>query len=175
MDDVVRDATMMGVSSIQPLVTAHTVAHMKTGRAPDRCSDRGCVGEQCRRAVVPRSSGVASTTGWRRTGRDAPSAPRAIRSVEGHPLLTIAGDARDGSLIVGPEGGWSTGEIESAVAPAASDHAGRRTLRADAIPIVAIGLLQFMWGIYRRARRRITRPIPSNSWTTSARPANAAG
>src|SRR6187399_2295872 len=36
MDDVVRDATMMGVASIEPLVTEHTAAHLKEGRAPER-------------------------------------------------------------------------------------------------------------------------------------------
>src|SRR3954452_18738576 len=34
MDDVVRDATMMGVTRIEPLVTEHTVAHMRAGHAP---------------------------------------------------------------------------------------------------------------------------------------------
>src|SRR5690349_9283289 len=36
MDDVVRDATMMGVSAIEPLVTAHTAAHLRPGAAPER-------------------------------------------------------------------------------------------------------------------------------------------
>src|SRR6476619_3922980 len=36
MDDVVRDATMMGVTTIEPIVTEHTAAHMKPGRAPER-------------------------------------------------------------------------------------------------------------------------------------------
>jgi len=50
-------------------------------------------------------------------------------------------------LAVGPEGGWSAGEIEAAVrAGCVPITLGRRTLRADAVPIVAIGLLQFIWG-----------------------------
>src|SRR5579862_3573714 len=36
MDDVVRDATMMGVTAIEPLITAHTVTRMKPGGAPER-------------------------------------------------------------------------------------------------------------------------------------------
>jgi 16S rRNA U1498 N3-methylase RsmE len=28
MDDVVRDATMMGVTAIEPLITYHTAAHL---------------------------------------------------------------------------------------------------------------------------------------------------
>src|SRR5437016_5604908 len=34
MDDVVRDATMMGVAAIEPLIPAHTGAHTKPGGAP---------------------------------------------------------------------------------------------------------------------------------------------
>jgi 16S rRNA (uracil1498-N3)-methyltransferase len=151
MDDVVRDATMMGVSSIQPLVTAHTAAHMKAGRAPDRWQRIAVASaKQCRRAVVPTIGPGVAFDDWLAQDRAEmrlllvePSA-----SVEGHPLLTIAG-ARPAtaSLIVGPEGGWSTGEIESAVrAGCVPITLGRRTLRADAIPTVAIGLLQFVWG-----------------------------
>ena len=36
MDDVVRDATMMGASAIEPLVTENMAAHLKAGRAPER-------------------------------------------------------------------------------------------------------------------------------------------
>src|SRR3954471_24449609 len=55
MDDVVRDATMMGVAAIEPLVTSHTAAHLKAGRAPERWRRIAIASaKQCRRAVVPR-------------------------------------------------------------------------------------------------------------------------
>src|SRR5437762_4703149 len=54
MDDVVRDATMMGVTAIEPLVTEHTAAHMKAGRAPERWHRIAIASaKQCRRAGVP--------------------------------------------------------------------------------------------------------------------------
>src|SRR5204862_8341652 len=54
MDDVVRDATMMGVKAIEPLITEHTAAHMKAGRAPERWRRIAISSaKQCRRAVVP--------------------------------------------------------------------------------------------------------------------------
>ena len=61
----------------------------------------------------------------------------------------IDGGARPSSatLMVGPEGGWSAAEIEDAVrAGYVPVTLGRRTLRADAVAIVAIGVLQFLWG-----------------------------
>jgi 16S rRNA (uracil1498-N3)-methyltransferase len=151
MDDVVRDATMMGVSAIEPLVTEHTAAHMKAGRAPERWRRIAIASaKQCRRAVVPAIGAGTAFTDWLAQDRAAmrlllvePSA-----SVEGHPLSTLGGDRpSSASLLVGPEGGWSESEIDAAVrAGCVPITLGRRTLRADAIPIVAIGLLQFVWG-----------------------------
>ena len=151
MDDVVRDATMMGVSAIEPLVTEHTAAHMKAGRAPERWRRIAVASaKQCRRAVVPPIGQGTPFLGWLPQDRAGmrlllvePSA-----AVEGHPVSTL-GSTRpaSASLMVGPEGGWSLGEIETAVrAGCVPITLGRRTLRADAVPIVAIGLLQFIWG-----------------------------
>ena len=50
------------------------------------------------------------------------------------------------SLLVGPEGGWSTDEIDRAVRAGYRPLTlGRRTLRADAVPVVAISVLQYLW------------------------------
>jgi 16S rRNA (uracil1498-N3)-methyltransferase len=150
MDDVVRDATMMGVSTIEPLVTEHTATHMKAGRAPERWRRIAIASaKQCRRAVVPAIGAGTTFADWLAQDRAAmrlllvePSA-----SVEGHPLSTLGGDRpSSASLLVGPEGGWSGSEIDAAVrAGYVPITLGRRTLRADAVPIVAIGLLQFVW------------------------------
>jgi 16S rRNA (uracil1498-N3)-methyltransferase len=151
MDDLVRDATMMGVTAIEPLVTEHTAAHMKPGRAPERWRRIAISSaKQCRRAVVP-VIGIGMTLPNWLAQDDAelrlllvePSA-----AVEGHPASTLGGNRpASASLLVGPEGGWSMGEIEAAVrAGCVPITLGRRTLRADAVPIVAIGVLQFVWG-----------------------------
>jgi 16S rRNA (uracil1498-N3)-methyltransferase len=151
MDDVVRDATMMGVAAIEPLVTEHTVAHMKAGRAPERWRRIAIASaKQCRRAVVPGIGVGASLADWLARDRAAlrlllvePSA-----SVEGHPPSTLSGTRpASASLLVGPEGGWSAAEIAAAVAAGyAPITLGRRTLRADAVPIVALGVLHYVWG-----------------------------
>jgi len=151
MDDVVRDATMMGVAAIEPLVTEHTAAHMKVGSAPDRWRRIAIASaKQCRRAVVPAIGPGLSFQDW--LPRDVaemrillvePSA-----AVEGHPVSTLgASRPASATLMVGPEGGWSVPEIETAVrAGCVPITLGRRILRADAAPIVAIGILQFLWG-----------------------------
>src|SRR4029079_19275766 len=51
MDDVVRDATMMGVAAIEPLLTEHVAAHIREGRAPERWRRIAVASaKQCRRA-----------------------------------------------------------------------------------------------------------------------------
>src|SRR5436190_654799 len=55
-------------------------------------------------------------------------------SVEGHPASTLQGERPpDACILIGPEGGWSASEVESAVAAGYLPITlGRRTLRADA-------------------------------------------
>jgi 16S rRNA (uracil1498-N3)-methyltransferase len=149
MDDVVRDATMMGVAAIEPLVTAHTVSHLKAGHAPDRWHRIAVASaKQCRRAVVPRLGAGMSLDDW--IARDR-SALRVMfveptAGVDARPLTEIARRPGTATILIGPEGGWSAAEVASAVAAGYLPVTlGRRTLRADAMVVVALGVLQFVW------------------------------
>ena len=52
----------------------------------------------------------------------------------------------DAAVFVGPEGGWDAGECEAAAASGVHlVSLGPRTLRADAVPIAALSILQFLW------------------------------
>lgn len=150
MDDVVRDATMMGAATIEPLITEHTLAHMKTGRAPERWRRIAIASaKQCGRAVLPAIGSGRTLTDW----LEADRAERRLILVEpnaslrGAVLESAGVDApRSASLLVGPEGGWSAVEIETAVSAGYRPMTlGRRTLRADAVAVIAIAALQTMW------------------------------
>ena len=53
----------------------------------------------------------------------------------------------DAALLVGPEGGWTEAECAAATkAGVGLMTLGHRTLRADAVPVAAISVLQFLWG-----------------------------
>ena len=114
MDDVVRDATMMGVAAIEPIVTAHTIARTKdeSGRGTERWS-RVAVSsaKQCRRATVPAIARARPYSEWLAGGGVGlrlilvePSAGAAgdqsLHLLEDHAPAALA-------LLVGPEGGWS--------------------------------------------------------------------
>jgi len=148
MDDVVRDATMMGVTAIEPIVTARTIAR---GKRPE--SDRWrrvaiASAKQCRRAVVPAIAATqdfgqwlaSSAHGLRLILVEPSAAERDIDSLhllENHAAGSLA-------LIVGPEGGWSAGEREDADrAGCVAVTLGGLTLRADAVAAVALSVARF--------------------------------
>ena len=73
--------------------------------------------------------------------------PAAGADTEPMSVLRDAQPPTDAALIVGPEGGWVDEEWEAARARGARlVTLGRRTLRADAVPVAAISVLQFLWG-----------------------------
>jgi 16S rRNA (uracil1498-N3)-methyltransferase len=148
MDEVVRDATMMGVTAIEPVITARTIARQH-GRESDRWV-RVAVSsaKQCRRATVPRIAPVRTFEEWLQTQAHGlplmlvePSAAQgsesSLRLLETHAAGSIA-------LIVGPEGGWTPEEFALAVKGACVPVTlGGLTLRADAIPIAALAVVRF--------------------------------
>ena len=53
----------------------------------------------------------------------------------------------DAAIVVGPEGGWRDAEWSAARQRGVRlVTLGHRTLRADAVPVAAISVLQFLWG-----------------------------
>jgi 16S rRNA (uracil1498-N3)-methyltransferase len=154
MDDVVRDAVMLGVAAVQPLVTARTettVAALGRAGRPDRWRRVALASvKQSGRAVLP---DIRTPLGLERYLEEPAPAVRLMlvepsAAATAAPIAALRGGPPppDAALLVGPEGGWTPAECEAA---AAADvrliSLGPRTLRADAVPIVAIGILQFLW------------------------------
>jgi 16S rRNA (uracil1498-N3)-methyltransferase len=74
-----------------------------------------------------------------------PAASHAAESLSA--LQSNGAVPADAAIFVGPEGGWT--EAECATAQSRGLRLvtlGHRTLRADAVPIAAISVLQFLWG-----------------------------
>ena len=158
MNAVVRDATMMGVAAIQPVVTSRTqvsAAALRRARAVDRWRRTAVASvKQCRRAVVPEVHEPRTFEEYLKAasaeerlclmlvepGVNAP----CLRDPE--TLQRLPRPMR-ADVIVGPEGGWDDTEVDAAVSAGCSLLTlGQRTLRAEAAPVVAIAVLQFVWG-----------------------------
>jgi len=155
MDAVVRDATMLGVSAIVPLISAHVAASWPVPRlesARERWRRVAIASvRQCGRAVVPEIISARSFDEvLTNVGDDAivmcvePSANVDHSSGSGARSLPRPASAR---LCIGPEGGWSEREIGRALAAGARLlQLGPRTLRAETAPVVALTVLWTEWG-----------------------------
>lgn len=153
MDAVVRDATMLGIAAVQPIVTQRTAARAEAVRG-DRARERWrrvavASAKQCRRAVVPDVLPGADFEDWIETGPQGgyilvePAAGVDAVTLD---ALTARETPTKTTLIVGPEGGWEASEIGAARdARYIPLTLGERTLRADAAPIVAIAALRALW------------------------------
>jgi 16S rRNA (uracil1498-N3)-methyltransferase len=154
MDDVVRDAVMLGVAAIQPVVTRRaevTVAALLRGARVERWTRIALASvKQSGRAVVPEIRTPLAFD----TGLDEPAADLAMMLVEPGAGIDVAPMAslrsqtapHDASLWIGPEGGWDPRELDAAAGRGMRRLSlGARTLRADAVPVAALSVLAFLW------------------------------
>jgi 16S rRNA (uracil1498-N3)-methyltransferase len=159
MDDVVRDAVMMGVSTIQPVVTSRTEVALTALHRGSRLTrwQRVAVSsaKQCGRAVVPTVRPPVLLDEVFTAIERLSMAAHAIMLVEpgGSPdamsLAELADDPRrEATVIIGPEGGWTADEIEHGSSRCRLVTVGGRTFRADAMPIIALSVLFTIWKEY---------------------------
>jgi 16S rRNA (uracil1498-N3)-methyltransferase len=153
MDEVVRDAVMLGVAAIQPIVskrTEFTVAAILRGARVDRWRRIALASaKQSRRAVVPDILMPLTFETWidePLPGLRLMFVEPGLDGVEPLGVLRTAPAPGSAALVVGPEGGWDPAECAAARARGLRlVSLGGRTLRADAVPIAALSVLQFLW------------------------------
>jgi 16S rRNA (uracil1498-N3)-methyltransferase len=160
MDEIVRDAVMLGAAAIQPIVTKRsetTVAMLMKSARVERWRRVALASvKQSRRAVLPEirmpltlealldEPGAALKMMLVEPGATTAEPDAEIESVSALQQEPVPPDA---ALFVGPEGGWTEPERTAARAKGVRlVTLGHRTLRADAVPIAAISVLQFLWG-----------------------------
>jgi 16S rRNA (uracil1498-N3)-methyltransferase len=157
MDGVIRDAVMLGVAAVQPIVSARTAisaaALARSGRRERWQRVAIASAKQCGRAVVPAvldACALDQAGPWGdATGQGAP----AFMFVEPGAAST-AGSVGEldstpppaATILAGPEGGWTPAEIGRGARTARLVTLGSRTLRAEAVALVAISVLMARWG-----------------------------
>jgi 16S rRNA (uracil1498-N3)-methyltransferase len=156
MDDVVRDAVMIGVAAIQPILTARsevTRATIERGHRLERWHRIAIASaKQCGRAVIPHVHEPLAIEALADAVSTMKRPSPAYMFVEpaasaGTMSLTDVDETppNEATVIVGPEGGWTPQEIE-----AASDRChlltlGPRTIRADVMSLVGLAALFARW------------------------------
>ncbi len=154
MDDVVRDAVMLGVSAIQPLVTRRTettVAALMKGARVDRWRRVALASvKQSGRAILPDVRMPLTFETFLGEPQAACTLmlvePRSEAPVHSMSVLRKEAPPADATILVGPEGGWTEAEWAAARERGVRlVSLGQRTLRADAVPVAALSVLQFLW------------------------------
>ena len=165
MDDVVRDATMMGARTIAPLISAHVTVKLQAlerGRPAERWRRIALASaKQCRRPILPaihepqsferflaRPEGGVDLEAVRTPHpifllvepSAAPPGTQALRAFGGRSVPSTV------TIVAGPEGGWAPQEIEMALGNGATPVTlGPLTLRADAVAVAALAMIRMLW------------------------------
>jgi 16S rRNA (uracil1498-N3)-methyltransferase len=156
MDDVVRDAVMVGAAAIQPIVTTRSevslAALLRSARQERWHRVAVSSVKQCGRAVVPPvlepipfASAIESLRqltlpepGLMLVEPSAATEAVSLTELDGTP-------PRQATVMIGPEGGWTPDEVEQGASVCRLVTLGGRTLRADAMATVALSALFTLW------------------------------
>ncbi|WP_438951668.1 16S rRNA (uracil(1498)-N(3))-methyltransferase [Porticoccus sp.] len=150
MDSIIQKATEVGVSEITPLFTARSEVRLKGARANkkirhwEQISINAC--EQCYRNIPPIIHDPVLPDQW------AQSLYTDKKLVLHHRSNQTVFELRNqkiksAALLIGPEGGLTDDEISSSLQSGFEALTiGPRVLRTETAPIVAITLLQSLWG-----------------------------
>jgi 16S rRNA (uracil1498-N3)-methyltransferase len=151
MDSAIRKATELGVTAIQPLVTARSAPLPDGERGEKRVLHWRQIAiaaaEQSGRNRIPQVAAPRSIaewlSGWKGTGIIL--LPDADRSLSG-----IAPPAPPLAVVIGPEGGFDGRECTAAMKHGFQAlRLGPRILRADTAAAVTIAVVQSAWGDWR--------------------------
>jgi 16S rRNA (uracil1498-N3)-methyltransferase len=168
MEAAIRDATMMGVAAIRPVITQRTVVPRSAADQPGVQARWHRIAiasaKQCGRAVVPRieppapfetllddrssacrlllvepAAHVGHLAGSVSSRGDEGSSPLATNPIDG---VTPA----SALVLIGPEGGWTPEEVTRACEAGFRPLSlGARTLRAESAPLAALSVLTWVW------------------------------
>ena len=157
MDVVVQKATELGVLRISPVLTEFSVVKLGAERAAKRrahwqkVAQSAC--EQCTRNIVPAIDAPQPLTNWfaDNTGADEAQLILQPGAVASMTAVALPGDSL--TILVGPEGGFSTAEYEHArVAGLQAVSMGPRVLRTETAALAALTIAQATWGDIRPSR-----------------------
>ena len=148
MDFAVQKATELGTANITPLITEHSQLQLTASQARQKCqhwqSIASHASEQCGRTAVPGIDALQPLDDWLQLPQ--PAQCRLLLDPQGQPLQQEHA-AASVSLLVGPEGGFSSREKTAAGQCGYKMVAlGPRTLRFETAPLAALAALNCLSG-----------------------------
>jgi 16S rRNA (uracil1498-N3)-methyltransferase len=153
MDYLIQKATELGVKEILPFLSSRSVPFLEKSERPKRHDrwERIAIeaSKQCGRAILPKIEPLQDYSEMLRT-----AASNALRLIlwerEGKKLKDILERSKERKkifFVIGPEGGFSQGEIEEGKgAGFIPVTLGRRILRAETASLCFLSILQYEQG-----------------------------
>jgi len=152
MDTIVRAATELGVSAVQPIYTRHSIAKLDAGRAVRKNEHWQSIAisacEQSGRSTLPVIAPIQSLSEYL-ISCDQPKTAinRWILSPTATPLSTTATSLSQATIMIGPESGFDADELLACEAKGFTAlQLGPRVLRTETAGPAAIAILQMRFG-----------------------------
>lgn len=149
MDYAIQKLVETGVHEITPLLTEHTVVKLDKKRAQSRLQHwRGIIigaCEQSGRNILPELHPVSTISDWLQATQ---AEYRLLFDAEGNQRLRdITPVPKSVCVLIGPEGGLSSGEIDMARRQNYTiARLGPRVLRTETAAVAISAALQTLWG-----------------------------
>ncbi len=157
MDYTLQKAVELGVTRIVPLISGRSVVRLDEDRWEKKLEHwRGVVVSACEqsgRTQVPALASVQALTSWL-DNEDAHGDRLTLDPQARHSLRDLPRRHGPVTLLAGPEGGLSDGEIDRARrAGFIGIRIGPRVLRTETAGVAALAALQALWGDWSKLRR----------------------
>jgi 16S rRNA (uracil1498-N3)-methyltransferase len=151
-DWVIQKATELGVNKITPIISEHGEVHLKEEKAIEKKLSRwqsiavsAC--EQSGRAKLPDIERPIHFNNWINQPLSGLNLIFHVKDGKHLSLRAQKAPSQTINLLVGPEGGFSQREVELAKQKKFElVSLGPRTLRTETAAIIAVGLIQNLWG-----------------------------
>ena len=149
-DIAIQKTVELGVTSIVPLLTRRGVVRLDSARAERRLDHWRAIAvhacQQCGRNRIPQVQPIVALDEWLGETREDALALVMVAK-DGAGLAAFEHSGGPVILLVGPEGGLESGEIEAAAAAGFRRFTlGRRTLRTETAAIAGVTAIELAWG-----------------------------
>ena len=151
MDYTVQKAVELGVTAVQPVLSARCVVRLSGERAAKRVAHWQAVAvaacEQCGRNHVPPVHPLLPFAAWLEQAAVAPGLRILLAPGGAARLQEIGRPSGKVALLAGPEGGLTAAEAADAGrAGFVSLQLGPRVLRTETAALAALAAMQTLWG-----------------------------
>jgi len=148
MDFVIQKSIELGVTSITPVITEHTVVNLKDDKAQKKLQHWNAIAiaacEQSGRAYMPKINSICHFSDAINTTTDSTN---ILLNPLSNTKIQHLNTQTNIQILIGPEGGLSENEIMQAAEKNFIDvNFGPRILRTETAALAAITAAQILWG-----------------------------